>query len=318
MIKQFSEWLIFDLIKLDSESSIGTSLEFFVYDTIKIVLLLILITHIMGIINYYFPVEKVKSFLKGKNLFGFENFLASLLGAVTPFCSCSSIPLFIGFVKGGIPLGVTLSFLITSPLINEVAVTLFIGIFGWKITMLYIITGITLGTLGGIVLGKLKLEKHLTGWVKEMKEIDVTYKQQRKHLFKNLPAISKEAFGIIKGIYIFVLIGVGLGAAIHGYIPQGFFDEYITKSNPLAVPLSVILGIPMYASASGVIPVIQAFVAKGIPIGTALAFMMAVVGLSFPEAMMLKKVMNTKLLIIFFGSVGFLIIISGYLFNLIL
>lgn len=318
MIKQFSEWLVFGLLNLSKESSLGSSLEFFIYDTVKILLLLILITHIMGIINYYFPVEKVKSFLKGKNLFGFENLLASLLGAVTPFCSCSSIPLFIGFVKGGIPLGVTLSFLITSPLINEVALTLFISIFGWKVTLIYMCTGIMLGTLGGLILGKMNLEKHLTPWVQNMQDINVEYKQQKTHLFNHFSSISSEAFGIMKGIYLYVLIGVALGAVIHGYVPQGFFEAYITKSNPLAVPLSVILGIPMYANASGIIPVVQAFVAKGIPLGTALAFMMAVVGLSFPEAMMLKKVMNGKLMAIFFGSVGLAIIISGYMFNIIL
>lgn len=311
MIKSNVDYLFYQLLELEESSQLVSSLHFFIYDTVKIFMLLIIVTHIMGFINQIFPVERLRAYLSNRKLYGLEYLLASLLGAVTPFCSCSSIPLFLGFVKGGIPLGVTLSFLITSPLINEVAVTLFIGVFGLKVTLIYVITGILLGSLGGFVLEYFKLEKHLQPWVTEMNNIKPVYNG-----FKfDYKAISAEAFGIVKKIYIYILVGIGIGAFIHGYVPAGFFEEYISKDNIFAVPLSVILAVPIYTNASGIIPVIQALTAKGIPLGTALAFMMAAVGLSLPEAMMLKKAMNMKLLAIFFGTTALFIMISGYIFN---
>lgn len=275
----------------------------------------------MGIVNSYFPVEKIRNFLSRNKLYGLEYFLASTFGAITPFCSCSSVPLFIGFVKGGIPLGVTFAFLITSPLVNEVALAMFVGMFGLKATVIYAASGIILGMLGGMVLGRLKLEKHLTPWVQTIlanahKEEELA--NERKNLAKRMPAILREALGIIKSVFWYIIIGIGIGAAMHGFIPTGFFEQYISKDNPLAVPLAVILGVPMYSNAAGVLPIIQVFVAKGIPIGTAIAFMMAVVGLSIPEATLLKKVMTWKLIAIFFAVVTICIIISGYLFNIIL
>ncbi|HQX02738.1 MAG TPA: permease, partial [Flavobacterium sp.] len=296
-------------------------LNFFVYDTIKILLLLFVIVFIMGIVNSYFPVEKIRNFLSRNKLFGFEYVLASTFGAITPFCSCSSVPLFIGFVKGGIPLGVTFAFLITSPLVNEVAIALFIGMFGLKATLIYVTSGILLGTIGGIILNSLKLEKHLSPWVqgilaKAEKEGDL--EEENQTLTQRLPLIFSEAKSIIKGVFWYIIIGIGIGALMHGFIPTGFFEEYISKDNPFAVPLAVIIGVPMYSNAAGILPVIQVLVAKGIPIGTAIAFMMAVVGLSIPEATLLKKVMTWKLIAIFFSVVTLCIIISGYLFNLIL
>jgi uncharacterized membrane protein YraQ (UPF0718 family) len=229
--------------------------------------------------------------------------------------------LFIGFVKGGIPLGVTFAFLITSPLVNEVAIAIFVGMFGLKATVIYVSSGILLGTLGGYVLGKLKLEKLLTPWVQNVivnaeKEGDL--QEEKQTFIQRLPNIFKEAFSIIKGVFWYIIIGIAIGGLMHGFIPTGFFEQYITKDNPLAVPLAVILGVPMYSNAAGVLPIIQVFVQKGIPIGTAIAFMMAVIGLSIPEAMLLKKVMTIKLIAIFFAIITLFIIVSGYLFNIIL
>jgi hypothetical protein len=275
----------------------------------------------MGVVNSYFPVDKIRNFLSRNKLYGLEYLFASTFGAITPFCSCSSVPLFIGFVKGGIPLGVTFAFLITSPLVNEVAIALFIGMFGLKATIIYTASGIILGMIGGVVLGKLKLEKHLTPWVKNILDnahTEAEMEEEKRTLLQRMPEILREAMSIIKGVFWYIIIGIGLGAAMHGFIPTGFFEHYISKDNPFAVPLAVILGVPMYSNAAGILPIIQVFVAKGIPIGTAIAFMMAVVGLSIPEATLLKKVMTWKLIAIFFSVVTICIIISGYLFNLIL
>lgn len=320
-LQNFSDWLIYSFFDIAQGSKLGDALNFFVYDTIKILILLFLITFIMGIVNSYFPVDKIRNYLSRNKLFGLEYLFASTFGAITPFCSCSSVPLFIGFVKGGIPLGVTFAFLITSPLVNEVAIALFIGMFGLKATILYVSSGIILGTIGGFVLGKLNLEKHLSPWVQQVllnaeKESDLEIEKQS--FVQRLPLIFREAMGIIRSVLLYVVIGIGIGALMHGFIPTGFFENYISKDNPFAVPLAVIFGVPMYSNAAGVLPIIQVFVQKGIPIGTAIAFMMAVVGLSIPEATLLKKVMTWKLIAIFFSVITFFIIISGYLFNIIL
>lgn len=320
-IQTFANWLIYQVFHIVQGSKLGDALNFFVYDTLKILLLLFLVTAVMGIVNSYFPVEKVRNFLARKKLFGLEYLLASAFGAMTPFCSCSSVPLFIGFVKGGIPLGVTFAFLITSPLVNEIAIAMFVGLFGLKATIIYITSGILLGMIGGIVLDKLKLERYLTPWVQSLinnaaKEVE--FEGEKLTFTQRLPTIFKEAFGIIKGVFWYIIIGIAIGGLMHGFIPTGFFEEYISKDNPFAVPIATLIGVPMYSNAAGVIPIIEVFVQKGIPIGTAIAFMMAVVGLSIPEAMLLKKVMTFKLIAIFFGVVTVCIILSGYIFNLIL
>jgi uncharacterized protein len=320
-LQQLTDWLIFSVLQLSPGSRVGGALNFFVYDTIKILILLFMITLVMGVVNSYFPVEKIRNFLSRNRLFGLEYLLASVFGAVTPFCSCSSVPLFIGFVKGGIPLGVTFAFLITSPLVNEVALAMFIGMFGLKATLLYATSGILLGMVGGIILGKLKLDKHLSPWVQGIlakAEREGDLEQAHQTLLQRFPLIFREATGIIKSVFWYIIIGIGIGALMHGFIPTGFFESYISKDNPFAVPIAVLLGIPMYSNAAGVLPIIQVFVEKGIPIGTAIAFMMAVVGLSIPEATLLKKVMTWRLIGVFFGVVTICIIISGYLFNIIL
>jgi uncharacterized membrane protein YraQ (UPF0718 family) len=321
-IQNIANYLVFDLLKLNIESRLAQALNFFIYDTVKILLLLIVIIFAMGIVNSYFPVEKVRNFLSRKKLYGFEYLMASLFGVVTPFCSCSSVPLFIGFVKGGIPLGVTFAFLVTSPLVNEVAIGLFIGLFGIKITAIYVASGIALGTISGAILQKLKLEKHLTPWVQNVlanaeKEQNI-FQTEKQTLKRRIPVIWSEVISILKGIVPYVLVGIAIGGLMHGYIPEGFFEQYMSKDNLLAVPISTMLAVPMYSNASGILPVVQVLVSKGIPLGTAIAFMMGVVGLSLPEAMLLKKVMTVKLIGIFFGVVTLCIIISGYMFNLIL
>lgn len=322
MIQTFADWLVYGVMGLTADSHLGAAVNFFFYDTIKILILLFLISSLMGVINAYFPIDRLRTFLTTRKLYGLQYFFASLFGAITPFCSCSSIPLFIGFVKGGIPLGVTFAFLITSPLVNEVAIAMFLGAFGLKATLIYTISGILLGMIGGFVLGKFKLEPYLSEWVRDIQansEIN-SEKWEEEHIpfMKRLPVIIKESWGIVRGVLIYVIIGIGIGAAMHGYVPESFFQEYMSKDNFWSVPVSVILGVPMYANAAGIVPVIQVFVAKGVPIGTAIAFMMGVVGLSLPEATLLKKVMTWKLIGIFFGTVTFFIILSGYLFNVIL
>ncbi len=321
-IQNIADWIVFDIIGLEKGAHLAEALNFFIYDTTKILLLLFVVIFLMGIINSYFPIDKVRNFLSRNKLYGLEYLMASLFGVVTPFCSCSSVPLFIGFVKGGIPLGVTFAFLVTSPLVNEVAIGLFIGLFGVKTTIIYVISGVLLGTVSGLILSKLKLERYLTPWVKEV--LDNAQREQEafqaeKQTFKQrLPIIWSEAMKILKGVIPYVIVGIAIGGLMHGYIPEGFFEQYMSKDNPLAVPIATILAVPMYSNASGILPVIQVLVAKGVPIGTAIAFMMGVVGLSLPEAMLLKKVMTFKLIGIFFGVVTLCIIISGYLFNIIL
>ena len=320
-IQHFADWLIYSVFGIGAETHLGTALNFFVYDTLKILILLFLIVFLMGIVNAYLPIEKLRNFLNRKKLYGLEYLFASVFGAITPFCSCSSVPLFIGFVQGGIPLGVTFAFLITSPLVNEVAIAMFIGMFGIKATLIYAISGILLGTIGGLLLGKFNLEPLLSDWVKKILENKMQqgeYEEEKLTFRQRLPEITRSAWDIVKGVLIYVIIGIAIGAAMHGYVPENFFGQYLGGGQWWTVPLAVILAVPMYANAAGIVPVIQVFVAKGVPLGTAIAFMMATVGLSIPEATLLKKVMTMKLIAIYFGVVTLFIILSGFIFNWIL
>lgn len=322
MIQQFADWLVYSLIGLDGTTALGGAVNFFVYDSIKILILLFLISSIMGIVNAYFPIERLREYLVSHRLYELQYLLASIFGAITPFCSCSSIPLFIGFVKGGIPLGVTLAFLITSPLVNEVAVAMFLGSFGLQATMVYVVSGILLGCIGGFVLGRMRLEPYLSDWVKHVQaqseEQTEQWERDNATFTQRLPTIISDAWQIVRSVLVYVLIGIGIGAFMHGFIPEGFFEQYMSRENWYAVPLSVILAVPMYANAAGIVPVVEVFVAKGIPLGTAIAFMMAVVGLSLPEATLLKKVMTWRLISIFFATITLFIILSGYMFNIIM
>lgn len=322
MIQQFADWLVYDVFGMSAETHLGSAVNFFFYDSIKIIILLFLISIAMGVVNAYFPIDRLRHYLTTRNLYGFQYLFASLFGAITPFCSCSSIPLFIGFVKGGIPLGVTFAFLITSPLVNEVAVAMFLGSFGLRATVIYVTSGILLGTLGGFVLGRFRLERYLSPWVRQLQAQSDTksevWAKTHTPFAERIPVIVRDACGVVRGVAVYVLIGIGIGAAMHGYVPEGFFERYMATENWFAVPLAVICAVLMYANAAGIVPVIQVFVAKGIPLGTAIAFMMGVVGLSLPEATMLKKVMTWRLVGIFFGAVTLFIVLSGYLFNIIL
>jgi hypothetical protein len=321
-IQHFADWLIYSVFGIGAETHLGTALNFFVYDTLKILILLFVIVFLMGIVNTYFPIEKLKDYLNRKKLYGLEYFFSSIFGAITPFCSCSSVPLFIGFVQGGIPLGVTFSFLITSPLVNEVAIAMFLGMFGLKATLIYAGSGILLGTLGGWILGKFNLEPLLSDWVKQImaksQASSDEYDEEKRTFKQRLPEITRSAWDIVKGVLIYVIIGIAIGAAMHGYVPENFFAKYLGSGAWWTVPLAVIVAVPMYANAAGIVPVIEVFVAKGVPIGTAIAFMMATVGLSIPEATLLKKVMTWKLIAIFFSVITVFIILSGYLFNILL
>jgi uncharacterized membrane protein YraQ (UPF0718 family) len=320
-IQHFADWLIYSVFGIGADTHLGTALNFFVYDTLKILILLFVIVFLMGIVNAYFPIEKLKNYLNRKKLYGLEYLFASIFGAITPFCSCSSVPLFIGFVQGGIPLGVTFAFLITSPLVNEVAIAMFIGMFGLKATIIYATSGILLGTIGGWLLGKLNLEPLLSDWVKKILDNKMQqgqYEEEKLTFRQRLPDITRGAWDIVKGVVFYVIIGIAIGAAMHGYVPENFFGQYLGGGQWWTVPLAVLVAVPIYANAAGIVPVIQVFVSKGVLLGTAIAFMMATVGLSIPEATLLKKVMSMKLIGIYFGVVTLFIIISGFIFNILL
>jgi uncharacterized membrane protein YraQ (UPF0718 family) len=320
-VQQFADWLIYSVFGIAGKSKIGDVLNFFVYDTIKIFILLMGISFLMGTINSYFPINKVRQLLTKRKWYGLDYFVASFFGTITPFCSCSSVPLFIGFVKGGIPLGVTFAFLISSPLVDAVTVAIFLGMFGFKTTIIYVVSGIVLSMVAGYILGKMKLEPLLTDWVKQLLEkqhIADEDEENTQSFSQRVPAIFSEAMEIVKGVSVYILIGIAIGGLMHGYIPTGFFETYISKNNPFAVPIAVVLGVPMYSNTAGILPIMQVLVEKGIPLGTVIAFSMSVVALSIPEALLLKKIMSTKMLGIFFAVVTVCIIISGYLFNLVL
>lgn len=311
--------ITYSVLHLETTTHLAQSLNFFIYDSIKIILLLLVITNLMTLLNSYLPIEKIRNFLARNRLFWLEYLFASLFGAVTPFCTCSSIPLFVGFLKAGIPLGVTFAFLITSPLVNEVAIAMFLGIFWLKVTAIYMISGIVVWMFGWRVLGKMKMEKYLADFIQAKRASQSVEVSQQKILFvQRLKEASKEARSITKKIIPYVLLWVAVWAVIHGFVPTGFFERYVTKANPFAVPIAVLVGIPMYANATSVIPIVQALIAKWIPLWTWLAFMMAVVGLSLPEFLILKKVMKMKLLLTFFAVVGLCMIVLGYFFNAVL
>lgn len=320
--QHIADWVVYHILGLSKGNHLAAAFNFFIFDTIKIFILLFFMTILMGTINSYFPIDKVRYALQKRKWYGLDYFLASFFGTITPFCSCSSLPLFIGFVQGGIPLGVTLTFLISSPLVDAVTVAMFMGIFGVRVTLIYVMSGIVLSMVAGFILGKMKLEHLLTPWVKKIIEnkqySSMTLDKDSRNFMQRFPGLFKEAMNIVKGVSIYIIIGVAIGGVMHGYIPTNFFEQYISKDNLFAVPLAVILGVPMYTNTAGILPIMQVMVHKGVPLGTAIAFSMAVVGLSLPEAMLLKKVMTTKMLGLFFGVVSLCIIISGYIFNWIL
>jgi uncharacterized membrane protein YraQ (UPF0718 family) len=315
MLKGFADYIVFTIIGLVPGSSSGEALDFFIYDTLKIFLLLTVIIYVVAIIRTSFPPERTKRMLFHKREY-VGNVLAALLGIVTPFCSCSAVPLFIGFVESGVPLGVTFSFLISSPMVNEVALIMLWGLFGWKIALIYIGSGLLVAIFAGIIIGKLKMERYVQDYVWEMQVGNAETVQQTFR--QRLDYARGYTLGLLKKIWPYVVVGVGLGAFIHGYVPADFLARWAGRGNPFAVPIAVALGVPLYSNAAGVIPIVHALMEKGMAIGTVLAFMMAVTALSLPEAIILKNVLKNRLLFTFFGIVAVAIICVGYLFNAIL
>ncbi|MEI7640531.1 MAG: permease [bacterium] len=312
-MKFIADYLTFVIFKMQKGTIGAEAINFFIYDTIKIFILLSVIIFVVSFIRTYFSPEKTKKYLTGKGLYT-GNILAALLGIVTPFCSCSAVPLFLGFVEAGVPLGVTFSFLISAPMINEVALVMLWGLFGWKVALIYIGSGLIIAIIGGIVIGHLKLEKHIEKF--NVKQINT---EEIKLKFKQRTDFAVEyTIDILKSVWLYVIIGIGIGAWIHGYVPTDFLVKYAGKDNFFAVPLAVLLGIPLYSNAAGVIPLVSALTEKGMAMGTALAFMMAVTALSLPEFIILRRAMKPKLIIIFASIVGVGIIFTGYLFNYLL
>ena len=315
-IQIFANWLVYSLFNLQQGSVIGGAINFFIYDSIKIFILLAVIIFAVSYIRTYLAPEKVKKILSKKfEIFG--NMTASTVGIFTPFCSCSAVPLFIGFIESGVPLGITFSYLIAAPLINEVAAVLLWGLFGWKIALLYIASGWIISVIAGFILGKMHLEKYVEDYVYKIK-IKQDLKLEKKTQKERVKDAYDEVKSIIKKVFPYVLIGIAIGAFIHGYAPENLLTQIAGKGNWLAVPIAVLIGVPLYSNAAGVIPIVSSLIEKVLPLGTALAFMMAVVALSLPEIIILRKVLKTKLLIIYVAIVTAGIIFTGYLFNWIL
>ena len=315
MIKDFADWLVFGQLGLLPGSMLGEALDFFVYDTIKIYLLLLVIVFAVAMIRSYFSPQRAKKMLGNRREY-VGNVMAALLGIVTPFCSCSAVPLFIGFLESGLPLGVTFSFLVSAPTVNEVALVMLWGLFGWKIALLYVGTGLIIAIISGIIIGRLKLEHLVEEYVYQIKMGDL---EETVPTFKERLTYSKEyTLEIFKKIWLYVMLGIAFGAWIHGYVPYEFVVKYAGPENPFAVIVAVLIGIPSYSNAAGMIPIVQALVEKGMSMGTALAFMMSTVAVSLPEMIILRKVIKPKLLAIFVGIVTAAIILIGYLFNYLL
>ncbi|NQT63224.1 MAG: permease [Candidatus Marinimicrobia bacterium] len=312
----FADFFV-SLLPVEPTSHLGEAMAFFVYDAPKVLLLLAAVVFVMGIINTWFTPERTRALLAGRSL-GLANILAASLGVVTPFCSCSAVPLFIGFVQAGVPLGVTFSFLIAAPMVNEIALTLLFGLFGWKIALLYLCLGLMVAIFGGLVLGRLKLEKYLEQWVQDIPTKQLSFESERISFSQRLEAGSVAVKDVVGKVWVYILLGIGVGAFIHGYVPENFMASFMGKDAWWSVPLAVIIGIPMYSSAAGIIPVVQALLAKGAAMGTALAFMMSVVALSLPEMIILRKVLTIRLISIFISIVATGILFVGLIFNLVL
>jgi len=313
VLLEFVDWLTYDLIKLNAETHLGKAINFFIYDAVKILLLLFFLIGTIGFVRTYLPQEKIKSWMTKKG--GFGNLFAALFGAITPFCSCSSTPLFFGFLEAGIPLGITFSFLITSPLINEYLVVLMLGLFGWKITLLYVLSGLMIGLFSGIILGRMNLERHL---LRDLigQENGENGGDDYSTVISRIQFGYHEAISIIKKIWLWVLFGVGVGAVIHNYVPQEMIESIIGKTGIFSVPLATILGVPLYGSCAAIVPIAVVLFQKGIPLGTALSFMMAISALSLSEAIILRRAMKLQLIAIFFGVTTAGIIVTGYMFNI--
>lgn len=317
ILEPFSRFIVYELFHLESGTHLGEALQFFFYDTPKVLMLLTLIVFLVGIIRSFFTPERTRKFLAGRresagNVFG------ALLGIVTPFCSCSAVPLFIGFVQAGVPLGVTFSFLIAAPMVNEIAVVLLYGLLGWKVALLYLGTGLSIAIVAGWVIGRLKQEKHIEDWVLELRAGEPLVFEQQLNWQDRIDAGRAAVKDIVGKVWPYVVGGIAVGALIHGYVPENFMASIMGKGAWWSVPAAVVVGIPMYSNAAGIIPIVHALLGKGAALGTVLAFMMSVIALSLPEMVILRKVLKPRLIGTFIAVVGFGILIVGYLFNLVI
>jgi uncharacterized membrane protein YraQ (UPF0718 family) len=314
-LQQFADWVTYSVLGLIQGTALASSVNFFIYDSIKVTLMLAVIVFAVAIVRTFITPQKVKKLVAGRTE-GVGNVLAALLGIPTPFCSCSAVPLFIGFVESGVPLGITFSFLIASPLINEVAAAMLFAMFGWQIAMLYIISGLIIAILAGIIIGRLHLEGEVEEFVYKCKLHDIAEKEMTWN--DRLVFAKNESKDITLRVLPYILLGIAIGAVIHGYAPADFLADIAGPDNPLAVPIAVLIGIPLYANAAGMIPIMEVLTSKGMAMGTALAFMMAVIGLSLPEMIILRKVIRLKLILIFAGILFVAFTMTGYLFNAVL
>lgn len=316
-LPDISQFLTYSLLRIGKSTHLGESLEFFFYDTPKVMMLLVLIVFFVGIIRSFFTPERTRDLLSGRNEF-YGNVLAALLGIVTPFCSCSAVPLFIGFVTAGVPLGVTFSFLISAPMVNEVALVLLYGLVGWKVAVLYMGTGLFIAITAGWFIGRLHLENHIEDWVTQMNAVTETAEENKLTWNDRVMAGADAVREIIGRVWIYVLIGIAVGAGIHGFVPEKFMASLMGKGTWWSVPLAILMGVPMYSNAAGIIPVVEALLGKGAALGTVLAFMMSVIALSLPEMVILRKVLKIRLIGAFISVVAGGILLVGYLFNLVL
>lgn len=315
-LEQGVDSFVYKILQLDKSAHLTEAIRFFLYDTPKVFILLTVIVFVVGIIRSYFSPEKTRKALEGKPLF-IGNVMAASLGILTPFCTCSAIPLFIGFVESGIPLGVTFSFLVAAPMINEVALVLLFGLFGWKTALLYASTGLLIAIISGWVIGKLKVERFVEEWVYEIKTGDFQMEEGKITFTNRIQAGYTAVVDIVSKVWIYIVAGIAVGAAVHGYVPENFMASIMGKDVWWSVPLAVLIGVPLYSNAAGVIPILQALLEKGAALGTALAFMMSVIGLSLPEMIILKKVIKLPLILIFISVVAVGIMIVGFIFNLV-
>ncbi len=311
-----SEFIVRQL-PVTADSKLGSALQFFFYDTPKVLMLLTAVVMVMGMVNSYFTPERTRALLAGRRE-GVANCMAASLGVVTPFCSCSAVPLFIGFVQAGMPLGVTFSFLISAPMVNEVALTLLFAMFGWKVAMLYLVLGLLIAIISGWVIGRLNMEQYLEDWVRNMPKINVSLSETDLTLADRVQAGFASVREIVGKVWPYILAGIAIGAGIHGYVPEDFMASFMGKGAWWAVPVSVLIGVPMYTNAAGIIPIVEALLAKGAALGTVLSFMMSVIALSLPEMIILRKVLKPRLIATFIGVVASGIILVGYVFNAVL
>ncbi len=318
-LQPIADWLTYTLIGFSHESPLGEAFNFFIYDVPKLLLLLTGMIFFISIIQTFIDTQKVRTVVEKRGE-GVGNLMASLFGAITPFCSCSSVPLFIGFVEAGIPLGITFSFLITSPIMNEVALILLLGLFGWQVALLYLVSGILIGVIAGMVLGRLKLERYVEDFVFQVKvnKSKASIVEDKPTWLQRFTEAADKTSEIVGKVWLFVIVGIGIGAAIHGFVPEDALADIMGENAWWSVPISVLLGVPLYSNAAGVIPIVSALLAKGASLGTALAFMMSVVALSLPEMIILRRVLKLPLLVIFSTVVAISILITGYLFNLVI